>query len=43
MLWELVLFGSWLCGSALLAIGFFFSLRYLTRKIEAFFDKHHRS
>lgn len=42
MIKELLLFTAWLCGSALLAIGFFFLLRFLARKIEFFFDKRRR-
>lgn len=42
MIFELIMFTAWLCGSALLAIGFFFLLRFLARKIEIFFDKRRR-
>ena len=40
MLFELVIFTAWMCGSTLLIIGGFFFLRWIVRKIDEFFDRH---
>lgn len=42
MIYEIVLFTAWLCGSALLTAGGFYIGRFFAQKIEAFFDRHRR-
>ena len=42
MIYEIVLFAAWLCGSVLLTAGSFCIGRFFARKIEAFFDKRRR-
>ncbi len=42
MLWELILFTAWLCGSVLLTAGGFYIGRFFAKKIEDFFDKRRK-
>lgn len=42
MIFELVLFSAWLCGSVLLTLGGFYIGKFFARKIEAFFDRRRR-
>ncbi len=42
MIYEIVLFAAWLCGSVLLTVGCFYVGKFFLEEIEAFFDRHRR-